>query len=363
MGKTMVDHDASPLLPEFLKLLASPSIHTVMLAGCGGGFDFVHSLALYPELKRLNKRVVIGSYSFGDPHEITGEAPVVFDVGGIIAKRVTAESVPNSYYGPEVHVCSFLDEQYPEDVPHFVYAYYARSFTVPLLQRFYRQLIEEHSVDAIVIVDGGSDSLMVGDEEGLGDPIEDCVSVTTLASLRDIQAGILISIGFGCDRFNHVSDCASLRAIAELTASGGFLGAVAMSPQNAGFRFYRDCLDHIYERQGFRSVIAGAIVSAGEGHFGSDSVPLRLQRRVDAGGLFHWPLMSVLWAFDAAKVAERSLMSKWIAERASVRECYDAVFEGRENLDTPVREVEDLPRHEEYKSPYPNIWDIDSNHL
>ena len=58
-------------MPTFLRKLADPSIKTVMLCGCGGGFDFVHSLTLYPELQRLGKKVVIGSYSFGDPNKIS----------------------------------------------------------------------------------------------------------------------------------------------------------------------------------------------------------------------------------------------------------------------------------------------------
>ena len=171
------------LVPTFLRKLADPSIKTVMLCGCGGGFDFVHSLTLYPELRRLGKTVVIGSYSFGDPNKISGGTDV-FNEAGALARRVTAASIPDRYYGPEVHVCSFLDLRYPSSAPHFVYAYYAREFTVPLLTRFYRQLVDAHSVDAIVLVDGGSDSIMAGDEEGLGDPIEDAVSVTTVASLE-----------------------------------------------------------------------------------------------------------------------------------------------------------------------------------
>jgi hypothetical protein len=347
---------ASLFLPTFLASLADPSIRTVMLCGCGGGFDFVHSLVLYPELKRLGKNVVIGSYSFGNPERIEGDAPVVFDVDGVIAKRVTAASIPDPYYGPEVHACNFLDQRYPESAPHFVYAYYARDFTVPLLERFYRQLVQEHSVDAMILVDGGSDSLMVGDEEGLGDPIEDCVSVTTVAFLEEVRPKILISLGLGCDRFNNVSDAASLRAVAELTAEGGFLGAVALEPTSTGFLFYRDCLDHINGRQQFRSVLAGAIASAGEGHFGGDPIPPRLQSRVAPGEIFLWPLMSVLWAFDVEKVAARSRMSKWLRNSTSVRECYWAVAEGRRQLGAGLREVENFPLHDEMRGDHENIW-------
>ena len=103
----------SYFLPPFLCRLADPSVKTVMLCGCGGGFDFVHSLLLYPELQRLGKSVVIGSYSFGDPDEITGDVETVFDQGGAVVKRVTGASTPDPYYGPEVHVCSYLDSLYP----------------------------------------------------------------------------------------------------------------------------------------------------------------------------------------------------------------------------------------------------------
>src|SRR5262245_55476945 len=115
--------DYSFFLPPFLQRLANPSIKSVMLCGCGGGFDFVHSLLLYPELKRLGKSVIIGSYSFGNPHNITGDAEIIFDEGGAVAKRVTGASLPDPYYGPEVHVCSYLDSIYPVSAPHFAYAY------------------------------------------------------------------------------------------------------------------------------------------------------------------------------------------------------------------------------------------------
>jgi hypothetical protein len=339
---------ASHLLPTFAARLADPAIRTVLLCGCGGGFDFVHSLALYPELHRLGKTVIIGSYSFGNPAEISGAVPV-FSEDGAIAVRATASNVADAHYGPEVHVCSYLDSIYPACGPHSVYAYYARAFTVPTLAKLYRELIAAHSVDAMVLVDGGSDSLMVGDEEGLGDPIEDAVSVAAVASLSGLRAKLLVVVGLGTDRFNHVSDAASLRAVAELTQAGGFLGAVSLEPSAPGSVFYRGCLEHIYERQGFRSVLAGTIDSAIQGWFGRDSVPSILERRVRPGELFFWPLMAVLWGFDVEAVAQRSLIGRWIRDCRSVRDCYAELKKGRSALGEKLRGVENLPLHEEMR--------------
>ncbi len=345
-----------PFLPEFLRRLAGEDVRRVFLAGCGGGFDFVHGMLLYPALRALGKEVVVGSYSFGDPGAIGGEAPVVFSQGDAVVKRVTATSTPDPHYAPEVHLCRFLDERYPGSTPHFVYAYYARDFSVPLLSAFYRQVVRDHSVDAVVVVDGGSDSLMRGDEEGLGDPVEDCVSVTTLADLEAPAVRLLVTVGLGCDRHNEIADAASLRAIAELTRAGGFLGALSLEPAHASVRFYRDCLDAIYRHQSFRSVVAGSIVAASDGFYGTGDVPEVLRERVAAGQLFLWPLMAVLWGFDPRTVAERSLLSAWIRDAQTCGECYRAVRKGRAGIAPSLRGPEELPRHADLRGGF-NFWD------
>jgi len=280
-------------------------------------------------------------------------------------KLVTNESKPlDSYYAPEIHMCSFLDLSYPESVPHQIYACNAREFTVPLLSNFYSQLIKVHNIDGIIIFDGGSDSLMRGDEEGLGDPIEDCVSVTSVSLLKEerIKFRILISAGFGADRFNHVSDAASLRAVAELTQMGGFLGSLSLEPTHPGFQFYSNCVKHIYSRQAFRSVLTGLVISATRGHFGfnipedsnnPDEVKVDLQTRVRGSStIFLWPLMAMMFAFDVKVVAERSYISSWIKEEVTVSKCYDALHSGRRALKTEgrIKGVENLPTHEDMRS-------------
>jgi hypothetical protein len=332
------------LIPTFVARLADPAVQTVMLCGCGGGFDFVHAMTLVPELVRLGKRVVIGSYSFGDPVRIGG-AEVVFAEGDAIAFRVDASCRADPYYGPEVAIAAFLDERAPDRAPHSLYAYYARAFSPPTLARLYAMLVERHAVDAIVLVDGGSDSLMVGDEEGLGDPIEDAVSVAAVASLSGLRAKILISVGLGADRWNHVSDAASLRAIAELTSLGGYLGAVALEPAGAAFEFYRACVESIYARQEFRSVLAGAILAAGAGRFGPSGATAYHDGRVADGELFLWPLMAILWGFDVDAVAARSQLVAWLRTATTVEDCHAALRAGRAALGDRLREIEDLPRH------------------
>ncbi|MEO1441014.1 MAG: DUF1152 domain-containing protein [Chloroflexota bacterium] len=295
----------------------------------------------------MGKTVVINSYSFGMPQNIGGHAPAVFKSGNRIVKQVTARSKPPAYYCPEVHLCAYLDEIYPESGPHSIYACYARDFAVPQLMSFYQQLIAKHDIDAIVLIDGGSDSLMRGDEEGLGDPVEDAVSVTTVAQLDGLKSRLLISTGLGADRFNHVSDAATLRAIAELTEAGGFMGAISVEPQGEPLRFYRGCIEYIYSRQQFRSVIAGMILASAEGYFGGAVVPPLLEDRLKPDGFFLWPLTPMLWAFDVKAVAERSLIADWIKDRQTPQQCAIAIAHGRAEID--IRPVENFPRHEDMR--------------
>lgn len=248
----------SLLCPTFLRQLLAPEIRTVLVLGCGGGFDFVHSMLLYPELRRLGKKVVIVSNSFGSPREFAGSGvETVLEEPQV--KLVDATATHMRHYAPEIHLLSFLDQEWPVDAPHSLYACYARDWCEPKLSAFLQQVADQHSVDAVLTMDGGTDSLMVGDESGLGDPIEDAVSVAACAKLGgSVRLHLLIAVGFGCDRFNRVTDAASMRAVAELTAAGGYRGCISLeltgvpgedSEQSGPMGFYKRCVQHIYARQ------------------------------------------------------------------------------------------------------------------
>ncbi|KAL6077934.1 hypothetical protein QOT17_001977 [Balamuthia mandrillaris] len=186
---------------------------------------------------------------------------------------------------------------------------------------------------------GGSDSLMAGDEDGLGDPIEDCVSITAVATLDDPRLHqnnkMLLVVGLG----------APMGAVAELTHKGGFLGSLSVEATSEGFQCYKDCVQHIYSRQSFRSVLTGCILAAAKGQYGHEVVPEGLEGRVRVGEAFVWPLMAMLWAFDVNKVPKRSMLSTWIEKCATVGECYGALGAERAKLEKEghLRDVEHLP--------------------
>ena len=64
-------------------------------------------------------------------------------------------------------------------------------------------------------------------------------AVSTSQSYRN-RPRLLICIGVGTDRANGVSDAATLRAAAELTAASAFCGCASLHPATGGL--YRKCI-------------------------------------------------------------------------------------------------------------------------
>src|SRR6185436_16519233 len=110
-----------------------------------------------------------------------------------------------------------------KEVP--VYAFH-RTGPAPVA-RGYRALIEELKVDTVILVDGGTDSLMRGDEEGLGTPEEDMTSIAAVHALQ-IPRKLLVCLGFGIDAFHEVCHTHVLEAVADLIRAGGYLGAFSL---------------------------------------------------------------------------------------------------------------------------------------
>ena len=221
-----------------------------------------------------------------------------------------------------------------------MYACNAREWSVISLTQLYKWVVSKHDIDTLIILDGGSDSLMCGDEYGLGDPIEDAVSVAAGARLHTLRHKFLISVGFGSDRYNGVSDNASFRAISEITEMGGFRGSWGVEPDTEGFKFYQALLNTIYEKQTFRSVLSSLIVTAGKGGQFGFTVPENSGGRIKEGHstAFVWPLMSHLFAFDVDTVARRSLIIPWIESAHTPMDAHFLLMQGRKSIS--VREDE-----------------------
>jgi hypothetical protein len=163
--------------------------------------------------------------------------------------------------------------------------------------------VQSLGLDAIVLVDGGTDILLRGDEAGLGTPAEDMASLGAVAAMN-VPTRIVACIGFGVDTYHGVCHANWLENVAALTAERAFLGATALLERMPEVRLYLDAVNTADLRTPLQpSIVNGSTVSSIEGRFGD----YHRNPRTQSSKLFINPLMSLLWTFDLAAVARRNL--------------------------------------------------------
>jgi hypothetical protein len=265
----------------------------VLIAGAGGGFDVYAGLPLALSLWRSGVEVHLANLSFSELELVDREAWVDEYV-----VAVTPETASPDWYFPEGTLSRWLASQ---DLPSTVYAF--PPLGVQTLRDAYRYLIERLDIDAVVLVDGGTDILMRGDENGLGTPVEDLTSVGAVAGL-DVPVKLVTCLGFGIDAYHGVNHVQVLENLAALDREGGYLGALSIPGSSPEAVLYREAVAHAQAATPERpSIVNGQIAAATSGAFGD----VQFTRRTTGSTLFVNPLMAIYFTVDLDKLAARCL--------------------------------------------------------
>ncbi|MEM7336940.1 MAG: DUF1152 domain-containing protein, partial [Chloroflexota bacterium] len=249
---------------NLMNLLTQPFIkkfenaNRILLAGAGGGFDIFCGLPLFFSLLEAGKTVFLANLSFTDLQAFQGEwlTPTMM--------KVTPETrgVKGIYF-PEWYLTQWLSKQ-ELDTP--IYSFEKQG--VLQLHQNYQFLQERLEIDAIALIDGGTDSLMRGDEDSLGTPGEDFASIAAAASI-DISNKMLVCLGFGVDHFHGVSNDLSLAAIAEFTQTQQFLGSLSLLDSMPEVQKYREAAEYTFTQMPQNvSIVSSSILSAISGYYG-----------------------------------------------------------------------------------------------
>ncbi|PTA69194.1 DUF1152 domain-containing protein [Deinococcus arcticus] len=279
----------SALQPPFFCELASSQ--RILIAGMGGGFDVFCGLPLYFALRAEGKAVFLANYSFTSLPYVPRPplAQAVFEV--------TPELLvtPGDYF-PEYWLSRWLRTQ---GEPDTVYAF--RKVGAAPLKTAYEALVRHLQVDTVLLVDGGTDSLMRGDEAGLGTPHEDAASLVAVNELSGVHK-LLACLGFGIDAFHGVCHAQYLEAAAELSRAGAYLGAFSLTPEMPAVQKYRDACEAVFQMMPrYTSIVNSSILSAVDGQYGDHHATSRTQ----GSELWINPLMGLYWTFELGAVARR----------------------------------------------------------
>lgn len=306
---------------------ALSSSKRILLAGAGGGFDLFSGLPLFFALRARGVQVHLANLAFSRLDKATGRrlSPALLEV--------TADSRGQERYFPELHLCRYLRRQGMEQP---IYCF-ERTGVRPVTEA-YRVLAEMLEPDAVVLVDGGTDSLMSGDECGLGTPQEDVASLLAVDALA-CPVKLLVCVGFGVDAFHGVCHAEFLRATAELTQRGAFLGAFSLLREMPSVRAWREATLEVFQAMpDYPSIVSASVLSAVEGHFGNH----HMTKRTEGSELFINPLMALCWTFQVEAVARRLLYADLVRETNSYSELTSAIERFRLTHE-PIRPWKTLP--------------------
>ncbi|MFD8579200.1 DUF1152 domain-containing protein [Streptomyces virginiae] len=293
----------------------------ILVAGGGGGFDIYSGLPVALSLLHQGKDVHLANLSFSHLAGLPLEDWVAPDLAA-----VTPLTAPHQAYFPERTLAQWLETH---GYPSTVYAFPQTG--VQPLRDAYRALVDLHRIDAIVLVDGGTDILMRGDEAGLGTPEEDMASLAALAALDDVPERLVVSVGFGVDAYHGVSHALVLENIAALEREGAYLGAFSIPRATREGALYLDAVAHAQDHTPERpSIVNGSIAAAVRGSFGD----VRFTARTHGSELFVNPLMSLCFAFDLPGLAARCLYLDRIEDTHLMRQVHSRIAEFREELVT-----------------------------
>ena len=257
----------------------------ILLAGAGGGWDICGGLPLLHEWRETN-RIVLANFSA----LVEG-----FDVRPTIAAD-----------DPESKLAEVLGTP--------IYVFGKAGFKT--LRAGYEKLLKDHDIDTIILVDGGVDSLMCGDEKGCGTILQDTISVGVVDSL-DVPTKILTCVGFGTETEEGVCHYHALENIAALTKNGGFLGACALTANMEAFQFYEKVCVDAFALAKTQSHVHGRVIPAVHGEFGQHGPIYDLLSDFPP---FVSPLAPIYWFFDVAAVARRNIWIRHFADTTTFTE-------------------------------------------
>ena len=314
-------------LPFFKELEKAQNI---LLAGAGGGFDIFSGLPLYFALEAAGKQVHLAnlSFSFLPPSQVTKEVRLSPSL-----LKVTADTSLLNDYFPERFLAEWFRKQ-GKETPIYCFE---RTGVKPLLAS-YKALVKDLGVDTIILVDGGTDSLMRGDEAGLGTPHEDIASILAVNELA-VEHKMLACLGFGVDHFHGVCHAQFLEAVAELTSRHGYLGMFSLLREMPEVQLYRDATQSVFNSMPQQiSIVSSSIISALDGRYGDHHATIRTQY----SKLWINPLMPVYWCFQLPQVAERILYRNAMMNTETFSDSIMVIKEFRASCQN-IRSKEDIP--------------------
>jgi hypothetical protein len=296
----------------------------ILLAGCGGGYDVFGAVPLLFELRELGKEVHLASLSFSSPKSLRASypEPSIPTLFTLCSRNADEES-----YSPEAWLAQALQSRTGREETVWCF----QTSGVGPLRDAYQWLVRHLRIDLIVLIDGGIDALLRGDECSLGTPAEDLTSLAAVSLIEGTDA-LLACVGFGAEIRDGVSHAQALERIAELTRTGAFLGTSSILANTAAGETYLQIFAEtaIRQRNVHGSHVHSVLARSVRGEFGAKEEHTWIS-----------PLLSLFWFFDARMVAATNLLVPEVIGTQTLWEVVAIIEALRKSI--PIRKRTTIP--------------------
>lgn len=290
----------------------------ILIAGMGGGYDIFSGLPLFFELEALGYDVHLANFSFSDIAGLSDGEQLTDTLVG-----VSIDVEGDFDYFPEYYLAEWFFNTRNEFVTIWCFE---KTGARPLI-RNYRALVDHLEIDCIILVDGGVDSLMHGDEPNMGTLFEDTLSLLAVSELNHVSTRIVACLGLGVEYevgYPHLFE-----NIAQLVKSDGFFGACSLTKQMEAYQQYEEAVLYVFDQQPKHpSVICASVISATRGEYGD----YHLVKRTQGNELHISPLMSLFWFFDMMTIAKANKLLPAMALTYSVDDAWRQMQKKRDQL-------------------------------
>lgn len=291
----------------------------ILIAGAGGGFDIYAGLPLYLHLRERGKNVHLANYSFTPIEMPKAASKAVVEIPSLLVGTQGRLRRQPSYF-PEGYLAEWLSiNGYGDEIVWM----FSKGGVQPL-SIAYKHLVEKLKIDALILCDGGVDSIMRGDEQAPGTVIEDSITLAAVSKL-DVPVMIQACLGFGTEVEEHLSHDSALENMAALIQKGGFHGSCALTKEMDVFQKYESACRHAWEgdENRHKSHIHTRVIPAIQGEFGNH----HMYNNDKAIPLYISPLMNLYWFFDARQVIERNIIIDMIQDSLLVEDALQSYMQ------------------------------------
>lgn len=230
--------------------------NNILMSGCGGGYDIFTGLPIYFKFNKEYK-IILANFSFTKKNLLEKFQKI-------------SESLYFVYYQSNIEIEKdlYFPEYYlSKELNVGIYCFVDCGLTN--LIKDYEILVELHNIKSILLCDGGCDSIMKGNEEHLGTPVEDVMSMYAVHSLKSknmIDRVYLSCLGVTVDTFIEIKYIDMMKNINRLINSNALIYQEFYNKNEDNIKKYINVFSNCQPKY---SLINCCIVSALNGNFGN----------------------------------------------------------------------------------------------